>query len=198
MASRLIISALVTLVVCNFCGIDFQSLGRHTWRCKKKLVDNTQEENNALENRTPVNNTIPTNSIARCCCGKECKGLRGLRRHQRSCRVLQGIGTELEDFMQNNEEELSNNDLEIEQKGVVPDVKQGIKLSTSESQWKSANDFFRAALPLSSINGDSLGDNIERFHETIIHFSRKIIAQSIKATSTKARKGNTKATTNQS
>ena len=56
MTSRLIIIALVTLVVSSFCGIDFQSLGRHTWRCKKKLVDNAQEEKNALENRTPVNN----------------------------------------------------------------------------------------------------------------------------------------------
>ena len=75
--------------------------------------------------------------------------------------------------MQNNEEELSNNDLEIEQLDVIPDVKQGVKLPTSESQWKSANDFFRAALPLLSINGDSLGNNIKRFHETIYTFFKE-------------------------
>ena len=87
--------------------------------------------------------------------------------------MLQGIGTELENFAQNNEEELSNNDLEIEQLDVIPDVKQGVKLPTSESQWKSANDFFRAALPLSSINGDSLGNNIKRFDETIYTFFKE-------------------------
>ena len=76
--------------------------------------------------------------------------------------MLQGIGTELENFVQNNEEELSNNDLEIEQFDVIPDVKHGVKMLTSESRWKSANDFFRAALQLSSINGDSLGNNIKK------------------------------------
>ena len=52
-------------------------------------------------------------------------------------------------------------------------MKQGVKLPTSESQWKSANDFFRAALPFSSINGDSLGNNIKRFHETIYTFFKE-------------------------
>ena len=30
-------SLLALLVVCSFCGIDFKSLGRHTWRCDEKL-----------------------------------------------------------------------------------------------------------------------------------------------------------------
>ena len=31
----------------------------------------------------------------KCCCGKVCKGARGLKMHQRSCRVILGLNEEL-------------------------------------------------------------------------------------------------------
>ena len=37
MVSKFIIYTLSVLAVCSFCGEDFISLGRHSWRCKRKL-----------------------------------------------------------------------------------------------------------------------------------------------------------------
>ena len=37
---------LAILIVCTYCGKDFQSLGRHSWRCKEKI--NTSELNKTL------------------------------------------------------------------------------------------------------------------------------------------------------
>ena len=43
MTKVVIISILVTLAICNYCGLDFKSLGRHVWRCKEKLNQNRNE-----------------------------------------------------------------------------------------------------------------------------------------------------------
>ena len=34
------------MVICSFCGDDFKSLGRHSWRCKKKMSFNTGDNLN--------------------------------------------------------------------------------------------------------------------------------------------------------
>ena len=94
MTKVVIISILVTLAIWNYCGLDFKSLGRHVWRCKEKL---NQNRNGADTLPTPpnvmeesmMNTSQNTNtSMAKCCCGKQCKGLRGLKAHQRPCRTL--------------------------------------------------------------------------------------------------------------
>ena len=71
-----------------YCGKDFQSLGRHSWRCKKKL-------NNTSESHEPEKTALQLDSesvsgcnIVKCLCGKECKGMKGLRMHQRRCPVM--------------------------------------------------------------------------------------------------------------
>ena len=40
MTKVVIISILVTLAICNYCGLDFKSLGRYVCRCKEKLNQN--------------------------------------------------------------------------------------------------------------------------------------------------------------
>ena len=95
---------LPVLVICQFCNIDFTSIGRHQWRCKRKLNQGEGEQSNGtnmpfrnshrnsvyeritLRQRTPVNE----NHI-QCCCGKKCKGLRGLKSHHRSCCTIRGL-----------------------------------------------------------------------------------------------------------
>ena len=41
-----------TLMICGFCGKEFVSLGRHSWRCKSKVgnqPDGTQNVNLPME-----------------------------------------------------------------------------------------------------------------------------------------------------
>ena len=80
-------------VVCSFCGKDFVSLGRHAWRCKHRIsraerpsarVDEDANESVAADASSRV-------CLVKCCCGRLCKGNRGLKMHQRSCRVVLGL-----------------------------------------------------------------------------------------------------------
>ena len=94
------ITMLLICMVCSFCGKDFISLGRHSWRCKQRmyLQENYTESN---ERRMPTINTpnipITQRTLIKCCCGKACKGNRGLKMHQRSCQILHGLTNELLD-----------------------------------------------------------------------------------------------------
>ena len=89
--SNFVLMSLV-LVVCSFCVKDFDTLGRHSWRCKQR-VHHAEQDSSAGDtaNRTPVINSpnviIPSRNAVKCCCGKIRKGARGLKMHQRSCRV---------------------------------------------------------------------------------------------------------------
>ena len=78
---------------------------------KLKTDDNSEAELNSqviyansslhanCKNSTHVSNC----SEVRCCCGKVCNGLRGLKIHQRSCRVLKGLEQETLDYVEVNE-----------------------------------------------------------------------------------------------
>ena len=91
---------LLVCVVCSFCGKDFVTLGRHSWRCKQR-VHHAEQDHSAdnTGNQMPVMNSpnvvISSRNVKKCCCCKMCKGARGLKMHQRSCRVTQGLNTEL-------------------------------------------------------------------------------------------------------
>ena len=73
----------------------------------------------------------------KCSCGQKCKGLRGLKAHQRSCRVINGLPAELLEDLEKDgndcytsnalSDTLSNieNQIYLEEE---PDLKQGIKL----------------------------------------------------------------------
>ena len=98
---------LSVLVVCEFCGNEFQSLGRHIWRCKSRAENPPNQQNNEAPQAPPevaANNfEIPVEQPAaghnttdvHCTCGKICRGIRGLRMHQRSCRVIKDLGLKL-------------------------------------------------------------------------------------------------------
>ena len=79
--------------VCSFCRKDFQSLGRHRWRCKKRL-DPTSGPNQTI-NITLESDSSAANVInVKCSCGKECKEVKGLKMHQRRCRVIEHMEEE--------------------------------------------------------------------------------------------------------
>ena len=98
------ICLLLSCVICSFCGKDFVSLGRHQWRCKDKINDRTANVNSnhttshGIEVEpvisSPISAAVKKVGV-KCCCGKTCKGARGLKMHQRSCMVILGLNNEL-------------------------------------------------------------------------------------------------------
>ncbi|CAB4043481.1 Hypothetical predicted protein, partial [Paramuricea clavata] len=105
------IAMLLMCVVCSFCGKDFVTLGRHSWRCKQRVDQAEQSDSESpITREVPVVNSptvvISSRTVVKCCCGKICKGTRGLKMHQRSCRVIHGLNNELcTDLEEQNEDD---------------------------------------------------------------------------------------------
>jgi len=183
--SRFILMLLVC-AVCSFSGKDFVSLGRHSWRCKQR-VHHAEQDNSAENNatRTPVMNSpnvvISSRNVVKCCCGKICKGARGLKMHQRSCRVVHELDAELQVDIEEQSgrdienmpemDESSENEAPSEYGQEFPNLRKGIKLPKSDLQWSTANDYFKFALSSNQpITAQSLNANIKVLNNTVYEY----------------------------
>ena len=189
MLRRSVLFLFAVMVICSFCGDDFKSLGRHSWRCKKKMNftngDNfngnqqSQQQSHSqvlLDSGNTNTSLSPSNCHSvKCCCGKICKGIRGLKMHQRTCRVVKDLTEETFEFVEENltgsynndnyNEDLSNNITNSN-----PDVKLGVKLPKSDDQWNDANLFFMVSLPISGLHSSSVDDSIDLMNSTIYNY----------------------------
>ena len=183
---------LLVFVVCSFCGKDFKSVGRHSWRCKEKLhSDNSGNEqqipNNSgmpnIDNDNAQSTTICNTSTIICCCGKTCKGLRGLKMHQRSCRVVHGLNdVPLEELSDTDRGNRTNNDVDLTLTEHMPNVKPGVKLPKSEFQWKLANEYFHAILPIAEIKSLDINTAIKQMNTAIYDYFKNNIGLTDEAT----------------
>ena len=103
-----LVAMLAICAVCSFCGKELVTLGRHSWRCKQKLNQNlpgnTVNQMPVIHSAVRISNT----DDVKCYCGKSCKGTRGLKMHQRSCRVIHGLNDELLTDLEQQSTENSN------------------------------------------------------------------------------------------
>ena len=72
------IAMLLLCTVCSFCGKDFVSLGRHSWRCKQRVNQAGQSGSESATSReAPVVNSpavvISKRTVIKYCCGKTCQ-----------------------------------------------------------------------------------------------------------------------------
>ena len=153
---------LLLCVVCSFCGKDFVTLGRHSWPCKQRVNQVEQSGSGNPTREVPVVNSpavvIESHTVVKCCCGKICKGTRGLKMHQRSCRVIHGLNNELcadleEQTADNNTEGVLSDDevatnLSTTENDTIPVLKKGINLPKRDSEWSTANEYFKSCLLL--------------------------------------------------
>ena len=146
---------LLFYVVCAYCGKDFIALGRHQWRCKKRMPIN-------LGPKSTINTASPKDKdsanivqMVKCCCGRTCKGVKGLKMHQRRCRTLEGLSEDSLHFENSNSDPnslLDNNNAADNLAtasfvtGDTADTKPGVYLPKTSEQWVMANDFFKHAL----------------------------------------------------
>ena len=141
------------LTVCSYCSTDFPSVKRHEWRCKEKPNAHSTKssmfaQRTSQDNIPIIENQTRTNYIdsVKCCCGKKCKGLRGLKSHQRSCRVIKCLNEEMVSTNDTKIDEIINdniNDFIVEN---LPELKPGIKLPKTETGWKEANTYLKSVL----------------------------------------------------
>ena len=180
---RNVVFLLLLLGVCRFCKKDFKVVARHSWRCKSRIQGQSTEQlndnvNTQQNNATIVENTgvQPNTKAILCSCGKPCKGLRGLKAHQRSCRTIKSLNDDiLKDLEENYDETISLPD-EANLERVLnenPSLKPGVKLPKSETDWKTANSFFHLNLPVEAINKDTLNDSAEIFGNMIYDYFAK-------------------------
>ena len=173
------------LVICQLCNIDFTSIGRHQWRYKSKLNQGEGEQSNGanmpfrnsernsvyeritLRQRTPVNE-----NHVQCCCGKKCKGLRGLKSHQGSCRTIRGLNRNLFNELQATDciesEKLVENALSVTTQPYDNSVKKGVNFPTTQREWEIANSFFHSELPISEVNKVNL-NNVTQLKKKLKH-----------------------------
>ena len=113
-----------------------------------------------------------------CSCGKKCKGIRGLKIHQRSCRVLQGLNDNL---LQDLQREITNSSADVSTTGEETQMdrsmqteistesylKPGMKLPKTSWAWKAANGYFQAVFSNQPIESDNLDWHIRHLNDVM-------------------------------
>ena len=177
-----VLALFATLMICGFCGKEFESLGRHSWRCKSKVEyeqEPTVNANPTME--MPIQECLLVKSCkaVKCCCGKVCKGARGLKMHQRSCRVIDDLEDELQQQMTEALNEHHNEDnvdpvnpelSSVNSQENFPGIKKGIKLPKSPLQWSTANDFFKLTFLNYPVISHDLNNNINTMATVIYNY----------------------------
>ena len=116
MISKWVTILFLAFTVCEFCGKDFKEVSRHKWRCKSRSHQSSSNNHVANDNASSSNIVNPeiinNKSVANvehihCSSGKKCKGLRGLKAQQRSCRVIKSMGDNFVDNLNNDYNELN-------------------------------------------------------------------------------------------
>ena len=179
------IAMLLLCVACSFCGKDFVTLGRHSWRCKQR-GNQAHGFQNPPTRELPVLNTptaiIESRTAVKCCCGKICKGNWGLKMHQRSCRVIHGLNNELcadlEEQTTDNTEDVrmdnvatDNANLTSTENDETPMLKKGVNLPKQESEWITANEYFKSSLLLNGpIKSHELNTSVQVLSNVIYSY----------------------------
>ena len=98
----------------------------------------------------------------------------GLTSRQRSCRVIMGLNDELNYALQEYNEEIFGDQSESTVNVNLAEdtiIKPAIKLPKSESEWKTANSFFHANLPIEDMNTDGdFNDIMTNFGKTVYDY----------------------------
>ena len=125
--------------------------------------------NNISDNNGPAN----TEEI-KCACEKKCKGLRGLKAHQRSCRTIKTLCNEVLDDLNSNNRTDQQEEITIDENIVNEhaNLKTGINLPKNDKDWEIANSFFHMELSIDDINTVSLDEVVNKFNETIYNYFR--------------------------
>lgn len=163
---------------CPYCSRKFNCINRHLWRCKKTTVHSNNNNSNLSNTNNlipPINSTNDFNSVhdnldnlLQCCCGKFCKGRKGLIMHKRSCKTSKSLNfqpsvvnkttftsaTTINNIQQSSP---SSSPAEVPTTASTKPLP-GVKLPRSPLEWEVANAYFH-----SELNSWSVIDDINKF-----------------------------------
>ena len=107
--------------------------------------------------------------MIQCACGNKFKGL---KKHQRSCRVIRGLDKELLSELQNISDFENQPDLDhyVVRSEENPTFKTWVKLPKSDEQWNLANNNFKAQFPAHEIENKSLDDIADQFNIKVYNY----------------------------
>ena len=169
----------VFFVILSYCGKDFVTLGRHQWRCKKRMPS-SHGPNDTINITMPAGKD-PANIVetVKCCCGKACKGAKGLKMHQRRCRVLKGLNVDPLEIGNSNlgidsSLDETERDSHVDMEDIAA-IKPGMLLPKTSEQWNLANDYFKSVfndLHFNSDDIDSIDDCVSLINNTIYRYFR--------------------------
>ena len=123
--------------------------------------------------------SVAKKSGIKCCCGKVCKGARGLKMHQRSCQVIFGLNSELLENVFNEVEcnNVDSGDIEhtetqnCNEHDKYPELRKSINLPKSNSEWLTANEYFKfLILSNAPIKSQDLNASIKLLNTTIYNY----------------------------
>ncbi|CAB4031114.1 Hypothetical predicted protein [Paramuricea clavata] len=112
----------IKATICEYCGKDFKSLGRHIWRCKSRVGHPSHAENERQSNNERSSNTERTDHQVninadgelvgecakfRCYCGRMFLSYRSLTLHRRSCYIGNSSGNLSDLFVEVNNPNLN-------------------------------------------------------------------------------------------
>ena len=181
----------VDSVKCEYCNKDFNCLPKHTWRHFRSIPQSTRSDTNLkpeiVEKDSQVSNSNNTNNLGdqiECQCGKKCNKRRGLRLHQRKCKLHektndcvmqtpQDIPIDSPDGLvsadPNNEpgNDVDKPDINLEQDYEIfsekPTILKGIKLPKTREQWLEANLYFTLKL-----NVDEKIEDLDKYSSNLM------------------------------
>ena len=141
---------------------------------------NLTSNSNHGESITIAEKVPCNNDFIHCMCGKKCKGVRGLKRHQRSCLTIKSFSADIINDLQANYNSDSNNGhFEVNESQLdelnedSPQLKSGVKLPNSQEDWKLANDFFHAHLPIENITNENMNEIVNNFNNTVYSYFKE-------------------------
>ena len=170
--------------ICEYCGKDFKSLGRHVWRCKSRVAYPSQTENERQTNDERSSNKgetvhqVDTNTESelvgecanfKCYCGRIFSSYRSLALHRRSCYIENSTGNLSDLFLEANYADLNvTGEVLTEMPSPIfpsqkPSLLVGVKLPRSKYEWDRANEYFCMQIDTSRELGD-LNMEIDRLN----------------------------------
>ena len=168
-------------VVCSYCGRDFESIGCHSWRCKKRLENSTGPNGCISITQERGSGVTALRKIIKCSCGKECKGVKGLKMHQRRCRVKENMDFDQPPYFENSNIEscdVANDNPEVAIESLQKlIVKPGVTLPRSNDNWSEASNYFKSIFSTLEVKADSVNEANQFVNNTIYDFLRLITEQ---------------------
>ena len=95
--TRIWICFVLLLGVCDYCKNEFDHVNKHKWPCKARFDQSNHSNNLQNQDTLPVidNNISHSTDLISCICGKQCKGVKGLKAHHLRCETIKSFDKEI-------------------------------------------------------------------------------------------------------